>query len=285
MKQRIICKALAVAVIILLSLSATPSSGISDNDDTTPPVTTCTFDPSEPNGENGWYIYVTIILHATDDLSGVKEIRYSINGGSEHVFPGDYGSFILIEDGKNICINYYAVDNAGNVEDGEKSYVDLDGTEPEVVMCSYEIVYDTNLGYILYYTTYAIDATSGMDYVEFYRDNQLKKTVSGPGPEYEWIWEYSNITYFKGLICKREITEVYVKFKAIFIITSESMGYRMTHNTCGYDKAGNMACDSAITPPSPGPWYGVLLFKSVTLPNNYTGHIGRIFISATFDTS
>lgn len=58
---------------------------------------------------------MTVNLLATDDSSGVKEIHYSINGGSETVVSGESASFIISNSGVNV-VTYFAVDNAGNIE-------------------------------------------------------------------------------------------------------------------------------------------------------------------------
>jgi hypothetical protein len=255
-------------------------------DDNTPPVTTHNLNPPEPDGLNGWYVSnVSVTLNATDDFSGVKEIRYTINGGVEQVIHGDNGSFIIDKDGNDILIVYWAIDNWGNEEKPHNWFtVDIDQTEPNVDI-SYEYHYDKNFGYFFIFTTWATDYMSGMNYVEFYRNNQLMKTVYGPGPEYVWNCEYSNITHFKGIICNREITEEYVKFKAFFIITNESTGISSTIDTYAYDKAGNVGWDEFLGELPPGPMKKLLLFKDLTLPNNYTGYIGRFLIFATFNTN
>jgi len=50
---------------------------------TTPPVTTATLDPANPDGNNDWYVSpVQVTLQATDLGSGVKNTRYRINNGS-----------------------------------------------------------------------------------------------------------------------------------------------------------------------------------------------------------
>jgi hypothetical protein len=47
---------------------------------TTPPVTTKTVEPSDPDGKNGWYVHpVKITLTGTDLESGIKEINYKID--------------------------------------------------------------------------------------------------------------------------------------------------------------------------------------------------------------
>jgi hypothetical protein len=61
-------KCLAIGIILLfVGVAINPITGISSNrDDTTPPVTTISFNPPEPDGENGWYVSnVTVILNAS----------------------------------------------------------------------------------------------------------------------------------------------------------------------------------------------------------------------------
>ncbi len=51
--------------------------------DSTPPLTTLTLNPADPDGANGWYrTPVGVSLAATDLESGVKSINWRINGGS-----------------------------------------------------------------------------------------------------------------------------------------------------------------------------------------------------------
>ena len=74
-----------------------------------PPI----LDPPEPTGLEDWYVDdVVVTLNATDPWSndvssGVKEIRYIINGGPEQVINGKTGSFVLTEDGDDILAVSY----------------------------------------------------------------------------------------------------------------------------------------------------------------------------------
>lgn len=61
-------------------------------------------------------------LTATDKLSGVKKIYYSINGENFKI----YENFIIFEAGIDIDLKFYAVDNVGNVEEIEKLSYDYD---------------------------------------------------------------------------------------------------------------------------------------------------------------
>jgi len=185
----LLSKTLVVGVIVLfLGISVQPA--FANNDDTTPPVTVHTLDPPEPDGNNGWYVSdVNVTLTATDDMSGVKEIRYTINGWSEHIIPGDNGSFIILGAGEDILIEYWAIDNAGNVETKNDLELDIDKSVPEV---SLSFSYSGNrwLGWKYNFTATATDDISGMDRVEFYFNNDLQEIVTGPGPIYIWTLSY-----------------------------------------------------------------------------------------------
>ena len=260
---------------------------MTSSDDTTPPVTTHTLDPPEPDGLNGWYVSdVNVTLNATDDMSGVKEIKYRINNGSVQTITGDSGTFMIIDDGKNILIKYWAIDNAGNIETTKSFLIDMDQSKPEIDLV-FEPVYDPLIGWIFIFTATATDLTSGIDRVEFYLNEQLQETVTGPGPNYEWNWEW-NFSYegrVLGFIRNLEITEDYVKFFAIIVKIKRLTDILFPDiSACAYDTAGNCACDEIQHPCPPktvSP--GIHIFKSLTLPNNYTGYIGKNLIYAKFN--
>ena len=218
---------------LFMQLPADPDDVIKNNevkygigvDDTDPfcdypPI----FDPPEPTGLNDWYVDdVTITLNATDPWShdvssGVKEIRYTINGGAEQVIPGSTGSFVLSEDGEDILVEYWAVDWVGNVESPKNSFtINMDQTIPEIAL-KYEIVGGNPYqGWDFEFTATATDAMSGMERCEFYFNNELQETVPGSGPEYVWTLRYWPIP------------------KAIFRAT-------------GYDFAGLLNSDEIIDP-------------------------------------
>ena len=271
MKQRTICKGLAVAVILLLTLSVTPSFGISNNDDTTPPVTTYTLDPSEPDGLNGWYVRdVTVTLSAID-MSGVNATYYRIKSGEWKIYNS---SFVISKDGNDILIEYYSIDNVGNVEDLKSFMVDIDQTEPDIALM-YEI-YENNT---FIFTATATDDTSGMERVEFYNYSKLQEVVYGSGPEYHWTVTLDFWSSYWGFICKKEIKEEYIRFFAICIqkqIVSDNL---YSFSAYAYDNAGNSDSDWLQNHPSRPEYY---YFKWITLNNDYEGYIGRFLIFATF---
>jgi len=159
------------------------------------------LNPPNPDGLNGWYVSdVTVTLNATDPWnhvrSGVKEIRYTINGGEERVINGSYGRFDLTEEGKDILLEYWAVDWVGNIEEPKNSYtIDIDKTPPEISF-TYEVVGGNKWqGWDFEFTATAIDTLSGMDRVEFYLNYELQETVEGNGPEYVWTINYWPLPY------------------------------------------------------------------------------------------
>ncbi len=191
---------------LFLSMPATPDDEEKNNDmkwgvavdDTNPD---CDYppilDPADPTGEEDWYVDdVTVTLNASDPRSndvssGVKEIRYTINSGTEEVISGSTGTFVLTEDGDDILVEYWAIDWVGNVEPTKNSFtIDIDQTVPDIAL-KYEVLGWVPLeGWEFQFTATATDAMSGMDRVEFYFNNELQETVSGSGPEYVFTVYY-----------------------------------------------------------------------------------------------
>ena len=197
--------------------------------DDTEPISTHTLDPPEPDGEKGWYVNdVEVTLEAYDPFvnyvsSGVAEIKYRINDGPVETITGSEGTFLITQeyDGYDIEVEYWAVDNVGNVEDVNliQPLINMDQTNP-VVDLTYEVDGgNPQQGWKLIFTAYAYDITSLMDRVEFYLNDEWQETVYGPGPEYQWVFIYHG-----GLN---------------LIITAK-----------GFDIAGNMASDSVENPVS-----------------------------------
>jgi len=79
--------------------------------DTTKPTATHTLQGTYEDGK--YTSDVTVVLQASDNLAGVKEIRYRLDGGNWQIFPGNSGSDVVSSEGTHTIV-YYAVDNAGN---------------------------------------------------------------------------------------------------------------------------------------------------------------------------
>jgi hypothetical protein len=80
-------------------------------------------------GNNNWYVSAaTVSLTSTDACSGVKEIRYAIDGIDQPVVNGDNAAFTIAADGTH-SITYLAVDNAGNAATASIT-LNIDQTAP-----------------------------------------------------------------------------------------------------------------------------------------------------------
>jgi hypothetical protein len=75
---------------------------------------------------------VTVSLSATDSGSGVKEIVYTINGGSSHTISGGSGSIPAFTTDGIYTIDYHAVDNVGHGESTHTFTVKIDKTKPVI---------------------------------------------------------------------------------------------------------------------------------------------------------
>ncbi len=152
-----------------------------------PPNTIISFDPSKPDGCNDYYVSnVTVTLNATDD-SGVNATYYRINSveWKEYVTP-----FLLTEDGNDILIEFYSVDDDGNIEDVKSEEISIDQTPPNASV-EWDTVKDDGIWYVKF-TVNATDETSGLDdRLEMYVNDGLLATVEGPGPEYVFEIEWS----------------------------------------------------------------------------------------------
>jgi hypothetical protein len=100
--------------------------------DTAPPVTTITL--GSPKYQSGTTIYVSnataFTLSATDDLSGVRETKYRIDGGPWNSYGGPF-TLVGFSDGTH-TIGYYSADRAKNNETEKSLTAILDKTPPSV---------------------------------------------------------------------------------------------------------------------------------------------------------
>jgi hypothetical protein len=165
--------------------------------DNEPPVTTIHFDPSEPDGENGWYKSIPdIYFEATDDMSGVNHTFYRIEGGCWEEYLG--GPIVFLgEDGEYI-IEFYSVDNAGNVEDVKSADFKIDKTNPESTL-EWK-VWKEGLKWYVKFILNASDATSGMgERLEFFINDVLQDSFNVNWPTFElvipWDKNYKFVTF------------------------------------------------------------------------------------------
>ncbi|TMA00927.1 MAG: PKD domain-containing protein, partial [Methanobacteriota archaeon] len=142
--------------------------------DTTPPATVATL--TGQAGSNGWFVSnVTVILNATDALSGIANLSYRIDNGSWQAYSAPF----LLAEGLH-QVDFLAIDLAGNVEVLQSLNVAIDTTPP----ISSAIVSGT-LGSNGWYVSNAtisltaIDATSGIARIVYRIDGGVWTNYSG----------------------------------------------------------------------------------------------------------
>lgn len=149
--------------------------------DVTPPVTTHML--SGTSGTNGWFINsVTVILSAVDEGAGVEFTKYKLDDGNWTTYAG---LFSVADDAVHI-LEYYSVDKVGNKEETNSVEIKIDSTVPIINLT----VEKTGVSkWVL--TATVSDATSGINRVEFYLNDQyLGNVTTAP-----YTWEVSK----KGL--------------------------------------------------------------------------------------
>jgi len=156
------------------------------DNDTTPPITTISFDPAEPNGENGWYKRIPdIYFEAIDDLSGVNHTYARIDGGC---WIEVFGSIIFVGEDGEYTIYYFSVDKAGNTEEVKSATFKFDTTPPEILV-DWEVNKIDGKWIVNFIIT--CDYLEG-GRIEIYMNNELLETiVGGDGSTYYFSIEWS----------------------------------------------------------------------------------------------
>ncbi|EMR73274.1 hypothetical protein MBGDN05_00633, partial [Thermoplasmatales archaeon SCGC AB-539-N05] len=142
---------------------------VSANDDTSPPVTT--YFLSGEMGDNGSQEYykssVLVRLRAIDNMNRIEEIAYRVDNGEwQHDYPSGPSDdlyvahscqFTVGAEGSHI-VEFYAVDEVGNIEDIKSSTFKIDMTAPttNVYLNSISAPHD---GWYISDVTVTLDAT------------------------------------------------------------------------------------------------------------------------------
>jgi hypothetical protein len=99
--------------------------------DTTPPVTAIAFQPTHQPASKTYVSGSTVFtLSANDDASGVREIKYRIDGGAWNTYTKGL-TLSTLPDGEH-TISYYSVDNTGNNETEKTLTIILDKSPPTI---------------------------------------------------------------------------------------------------------------------------------------------------------
>lgn len=117
----------------IIEINATDSVGLVTSKvltigvDTVPPVTTAT--PSGTVGNNGWFrSIVSVVLSATDNLSGVASTSYTLDGNAQVSYTGP----ITVTGNGTHSMTFNSTDNVGNVESSNSLTIKIDNVPPTV---------------------------------------------------------------------------------------------------------------------------------------------------------
>jgi len=152
---------------------------ITSDGDTTPPVTTATLDPSSPDGPGGWYISpVEVTLSATDDDSGVDYTTYRIDNGSWLT----YGSPFTVSSNGQHQVDFYSVDNAGNVEATQHVNFKINISSPVTACTLNPSAPDGDNGWYLDGVNVTLSAADpdGIDYTKYRMNGGAWLTYTAP---------------------------------------------------------------------------------------------------------
>jgi len=154
-----------------------PRSGFV-NIDVVAPVTTA--EPALAAGpENDWVGTArTVTLSATDDLSGVSGMRYSLDGAAETTYTAP---FTVAGAGSHPVV-YWSVDVAGNQEARHVAYVNIDD-QPPVTTAVPALAAGPTTGWrntALTVTLKAVDPAAGVAGTTYSVDGSPAETYSGP---------------------------------------------------------------------------------------------------------
>jgi len=161
------------------------------------PQTTVSLIPQLPNGNNGWHTSdVNILFYSEDEISGINETWYKINNEDWQKYTGPS----TIEDDGEYKLEYYSTDNACNAESIQSTEIKIDTVKPSISLkkpvenrlyiFDRELIHLPSRTIIIGKVTIEVDvtdATSGIDKVLFYVDDDPKYTDTID--PYEYVYD------------------------------------------------------------------------------------------------
>ena len=175
-------------------------------DDTKPGSWVEDVDPPDPDGENDWYVSdLEVTLNAYDPYvhgvsSGVDYINYRVNDGPTQTIDGDNGTFLITQadEKDDVKVEYWAVDNVGNVESTHTFYIDMDQTPPTTDLLVKKLGGNQKQGWRFEVTLIASDATSGVKSIYYRIDGGEWVLYTGPFIIHTWeniFFEYYSVDF------------------------------------------------------------------------------------------
>ena len=181
--------------------------------DTTSPSTLASLNPETPNGQNSWYtVPVEVTLTADDETSGVAITYYRINDGAQQVYTIPF----TISDDGIYTIDFWSIDNAGNIETAKSVSFKIDQAAPTTLLTIGDPNYDTDPTYVSTTTDFTLEATdamSGVDYIEFKIDSGAWMPYSTP---FNVLDFGSHTVYYRSIDIAGNIEDI----KSVWIVVN-----------------------------------------------------------------
>jgi len=226
-------------------------------------------------GENDWAVS-DVTISMIPDPDGIDAVYYKLDEEDWILYTE---SNVISDDGAH-SFWWYVIDDEGYSSTPDFISFKIDQTEPWIDFYWNSDKID-GIWYVIF-IAYCGDATSGVERVEFYKNDLLMHT------DYEepYEWNYPPIhtrSYVIGLIFNPQLIEENVTFFAFIVRVYELLLDDIEDSSfcpIAYDFAGNSAEDhtTGIT----YIMYEKYRFQQLIFPNNYTGRIGSFFINAKF---
>ncbi|HWN10274.1 MAG TPA: family 10 glycosylhydrolase [Pyrinomonadaceae bacterium] len=147
------------------------------------PETNVVVDPSNPNGQNGWYTTKPkVTLNANDNCAGVAATEYSTDGGQTWQ---PYGGTFTVESEGTITLLYRSTDRAGNSENPSSITFKIDTIAPVLTLSATpSVIWPANNKTVnVRIDGTGTDATSGLASVSYVITDEYGMPLSLPPRE------------------------------------------------------------------------------------------------------
>jgi len=171
--------------------------------DSVPPITSCSYDGTWRNDD------FTTFLSAYDNLSGISDTYYQINGEPTRTLM-EHGQPTFSTEGDNNILRYWSVDNQGNVEDQKTvTEIKLDKTAPTIEIVTNSTDIWINSTQDIKICAKVTDTLSGLSRVTLsYNINNQNNWIYSPMilNSTSGLYEASISPQIEGTLIKYEIT-------------------------------------------------------------------------------
>lgn len=204
--------------------------------DSRPPVSKITYDKSKVfYRDKKAYVAgeVVIKISANDELSGVERTLVSINKEPFKNYSGE----ISLKEEKEYFIQYYSVDNVGNVEEIKTQTVVIDLSKPRTYIDVKKDRHENIVSGKTHLEILADESGSGVDKIFYSIDNQPEKLYNKPIPT-SLLSEGEHTITFRGIdkVGNQEDNNTYEFYvdKTPPLIVEEIIGNKFISNNIEY---------------------------------------------------